>query len=122
MASERRIQRLNKVLTQVVAEIFNREIFFGEGTFVTVTKAQVYHNMSIAEVFFTVLPESDNEKVLDILKTNIFDIQQFVNKKLPIRPVPKIIFKVDVGQEKAEEVYRLLEKAKNTKKKKSPKA
>ncbi len=117
MASERRIERLNKVVSHLLAEILVREFFFEPGVLITITRVAIVPNMSVADVFFTTLPTEVNGRVLSFLNKNIFNIQQSLNKKLHIRPVPKIVFRIDKGQEKAEKVYSLLEKAKSGKKK-----
>ena len=121
MASERRIERLNKVIARVVAEILQREFFFGADIMVTVTKVDTYSNMSEADVYFTVLPEKNNQEADEFLQKHVFEIQQFLNKSLPIRPVPKLVFKVDRGQELAERVYDLLGKVKHSTKKRRSK-
>ncbi len=118
MASERRIERLNKVISHAVAEILAADVAFEDKALVTVTKVETHKNMSRAIVYFTVLPLTKDKEMKNFLDENIYEIQQNWNKKLPIRPVPKLIFKIDKGQEEAEKVYDLLGKVNGGKKKK----
>jgi len=108
MASERRIEKLNKLLRNEIANIISREVSFDAGTLVTVTHVEVHRNLSQAEVFITTLPDSSLLKALKILDDSIFELQQILNKRLRMRPVPKIIFKADKGQIKAEAVYKAM--------------
>jgi ribosome-binding factor A len=121
MASERRIERVNKVIAQVIAQLLHREYFFGEGVLVTITKVQTRLNMTEAEVYFTVLPEGHDQEVDRFLQKHVYEIQQSLNRALPIRPVPKLVFKIDKGQEMAERVYDLLGKVKHSTKKRGKK-
>jgi len=108
MASERRIEKLNKLLRNEIANIISREISFDAGTLVTVTHVEVRRNLSQAEVFITALPDRVLPQVLKVLNNSIFELQQILNKRLRMRPVPKIIFKADKGQIKAEAVYKAM--------------
>lgn len=110
MASSRRIERLNKLIRQEVAEIINKEISFEQGVLVTIIQAKVHPNLSQVEIFVTTLPDEALERALGVLNGSIFELQQLLNKRLRMRPVPKIIFKADKGQMKAEQVYKLIDK------------
>ena len=110
MASSLRIEKLNKLIRQELAQIINKEISFEPNVLVTLTKAQVHSNLSLVEVFITTLPEEDLVSALSTLRDSIFELQQILNKRLRMRPVPKIVFKADEGQIKAEQVYRLMNK------------
>lgn len=107
MAESLRIEKLNKLFRSELGGIIAREVDFEEGALVTITHVDVHRNLSHAEVFFTVLPETKGNAALRTLNESVFEIQQTLNKRLKMRPVPKVVFKLDKGQLKAEEVYRV---------------
>jgi len=92
----KRIEKVNSLLQEEISKIIFREIDFGE-TLVTITNVQTNKNLLEGEILITVFPQKDEEKILKILKNNIYDIQKILNKKLEMRPVPKIHFKIDEG-------------------------
>lgn len=112
MPSPLRIEKLNKLFRSELGAILNREIDFEDGALVTITHVDVHRNLSQAEVFVTVLPEKFSNITLGILHQAVYEIQQTLNKRLKMRPVPKIIFKLDKGQLKAEEVYKVKDEKK----------
>lgn len=111
MPTVRRLERINQLLKKQIGEIFLREINFNDAL-VTITDVLVSGNLQEAKIRITVLPENQEKKVLDILFRNIFDIQQVLNRKLNMRPVPKIIFEIDRGTKSEYEIDRLLSAAK----------
>lgn len=113
MAVPLRIEKLNKLFRAELGTIIAREIDFEEGILVTITHVDVHRNLSQAEVFFTVLPENKDTQAFSALSESIFEIQQILNKRLKMRPVPKIVFKLDKGQIKAEQIYKAMSKKDN---------
>ena len=60
----------------------------------------------------SVMPLEKSQTALQILEKNIFDLQQLLNKKLKMRPVPKIRFEIDQSTAKTQHIEELLQKAK----------
>ena len=94
--------------------ILEREIEFPENILVTITNVITSHDMYYAEVLISILGKEIKE-ALEILSKNIYHIQQKLNKKLRIRPVPKIHFEIDTGEAKREEVESSLAELKKKK-------
>ena len=104
MASERRLEKLNILIKEELALILEREIEFPEEiTMVTITRVVTSSNLYYGTAFISVLGEKVNG-ALEIISQNIYHIQQQLNKKLRIRPVPKIHFEMDGEEIKREEV------------------
>ena len=61
----------------------------------------------------TILPEYKQKSALEILKKNIYHIQQAVNRRMRTRPVPKITFHIDEEEERRERVEHSLAKLKH---------
>ena len=107
LASELRIEKLNNLLREELSNIIDREIEFPEGFLVTVTKVAVSPDVHYAAVFISVLG-GNAKSALEILQKNIYHVQQMLNRRLRMRPVPKISFAVDEEEENRESVERSL--------------
>ncbi|MBI2122394.1 MAG: 30S ribosome-binding factor RbfA [Candidatus Sungbacteria bacterium] len=103
MASERRIEKLNNLLREEIAKIVDRELEFTEGALVTITRTDISEDLYYAAVFFSVFG-GEAKKILEILQKNVYNIQQILNRKLRMRPVPKIRFEIDHGEKNREDI------------------
>ena len=109
----KRIPQVNSLLQRELNQIFLREIEFPKGVLVTLTRAESAADLYHARVYISVMPENETEKVLRILSRRIYRIQQLLNKKLRMRPIPKIMFcseKETGGAAKIEELLEELKK------------
>src|SRR3989344_5756290 len=79
----------------------------------TVSKIEVAPDLKQARVGLTVLTDEEKveQKVLDIVKKNIFDIQREVNQKFEMRNVPRVIFVLDRAEQYADRINKLLKQA-----------
>ncbi len=102
-----RIQRVNKLIKEQISQLILKEIDFG-GTLVTITEVETAADLSRSKIKISVLPTEKTEQVLRILKKNIFQLQQTLNKKLTMRIVPKIIFEIDQAEVKAQRIEEIL--------------
>lgn len=107
MASPKRIEKLNILLQEEIAKILDEELEFPEGNLVTVTKVSISPNAHYAIVSVSVLGK-DPRKCLENLSKSIYHIQQLLNRRLRMRPVPKIRFVIDEGELKREAVEKSL--------------
>ncbi len=76
----------------------------------TVTDAKVSKDMRHADIWVAVYQENKEEQALAILEEGKYKIQDLLNKKVEIKYVPKISFKLDKTGERAEKIDRLLNK------------
>ena len=106
-----RIKKVNELLRQEVSKLLLKEVDFG-GTFVTITNVDTSPNLQQSKIKISILPAEKSEEVLNEIKRNIFHIQKALNKKLYMRPVPKIIFEVDEIETKAQRIEEILGKIK----------
>lgn len=106
----KRIERVNELLYREISQLFLRELDF-QNTLVTITKVETSVDLREAKIMISVMPQEKSQTILQILKRNIFDLQQLLNKKLNMRPVPKICFKIDKSTIKAQHIEELLQKA-----------
>lgn len=88
-----RIARINELLKEELSKIIQQELEF-DGAIMTIINVETSPDLGYAKIQISVLPENKKEQVLQKLNKNIFDIQQILNKKIQIRIVPRIEFKL----------------------------
>lgn len=108
-----RLEKINKLLKQQISQILLKEIDFRSGVLVTVTRAEASANLQQAKIMISVLPYEQSQRVLEALNRQIFDFQQILNKKLRMRPVPKISFQIDKSGQQQARIIELLDKVKD---------
>ena len=114
--SSNRIAKVNSLLQREINNIFLKDINFPDGVLVTLTDVDCTANLIEARVYISVYPEEKTEIIMKILNKLIYGIQQKVNKRLKMRPIPKIIFVADKTVSKAGRVEELLAQLKNEEK------
>lgn len=112
----KRIQRVDELLKRELGLIILREFEFPKDILVTLTRVEVLENLNEAKIYISIFPEKESKKILEILTRNIYFIQQKLNKKLKMRPVPKIRFLLEKKVIEASRVEELLEQLKKEKK------
>ncbi|MEK7463266.1 MAG: ribosome-binding factor A [Patescibacteria group bacterium] len=101
-----RPQRVGNLIREELGKMFERDLEFPEAL-VTITDVDVNTKLEAAIVNFSVLPSEKSERVLEILNKLKRDLQFKMNRKLNIRPMPELVFKIDYGLRNA----ALIEKA-----------
>ena len=107
-----RIPKINQLIQAELGEILLRELDLPDGVLVTVTRVDAAGNLQEAKVYISVMPEARSEEVLLELKRDIFSIQQALNKRLRMRPVPRIRWTIETKTSEAQRIEELLEKTK----------
>ena len=105
-----RISKVEELLKREVGKIIFREVEMPEQALVTLTRVQASGNLQQAKVYISVVPDERAKEVLKTLGQNIFDIQQTINRKLKMRPVPKIIWVLEKATAEAQRIEELLDK------------
>lgn len=106
-----RQERIAELLKRVVGEIMSEKVDFSE-SLVTVSAVHLSPNHQHATIFVTVFPYKAAKEAMEVLKTKVASIQKDLNKKLRMRPVPKITFHLDDSEEKGRKILDLLDKVK----------
>ena len=116
MASER-IPQVNQLIKKELGQIILREVDLPEGVLVTLTRVETTPNLIQARAYISVMPQEMAQNVLNILSGLVYELQQKLNKRLKMRPIPRIIFVEERQTAEAGRVEELLEKihAKQTK-------
>lgn len=110
-----RIEKVNSLLEHEISKIILRDFNFQEAL-VTLTHVEATPNLIEAKAYISVMPEENSEKIVNVLNKGVYEIQQKINKKLNMRPIPKIIFVKDEKIKEAARVESLLETLKKEEK------
>ncbi len=108
-----RVPSINRLLKEELSQIILRELDFPRNVLITLTRVETSSNLFQSKAYISVLPDSYFDTVFRVLKRNVFNIQQKLNKKLKIRPVPKIMFMQETKTQEAERIEEILENVKN---------
>lgn len=108
----KRIEQINALLQQIIAEIFIENIEFEPGILATITRVDTAADLGHAKIFVSVLPLAKKKEALDKIRKSIFEIQKIVFLKLTMAHVPRLHFFIDETEEKAERIEELLDKIK----------
>jgi ribosome-binding factor A len=105
-------EKLQELIHHEVAQILQRD-FYVPGTLITITEVVISEDGQHATVKYSVFPEAVREKVQTVLDKCIYLIQQSLNKRLQMRPVPKLRFVGDAGGELTGRIDEILRKIKD---------
>ena len=105
-----RIDKINELIKHTVAEIIERELSLKAGIFITVAKVDTTPDLRYTRVSVSIFPEKDIGYGMKTLQKEAYKIQGKVNKKLKMRPLPRIEFRLDMTEAKADEIEKLLKK------------
>ena len=103
-----RIKKLNDLIRDEIAKILLAELEKDDGILVTVTSADVSPTLEHATIKISVFPLNKAKKVLLKIEKQIYHIQQLLNKRLAMRPVPKIRFEIDESEERANKIGEIM--------------
>ena len=107
-----RLIKINELLKQEVSKIILKELDIPRNVLVTITKSKTEPNLRRSVIYITTFPEKSGQDVILELELNIYDIQKILNRKLNMKPVPKIEFKIDKQSQVEQKIFKLLGKNK----------
>lgn len=118
----RRIERVNSLLVEVIAEVVMREVKDPRiPGIITITRVETSPDLRQAKVFFSVIG-SDKEK--QIAQSILQDAAGFIaitaSKKVVLRFFPQLTFKIDDTLEKHQRIDDLLKKIEDEKNTRQP--
>lgn len=111
----KRLLRLNELLKKEIGYILLREIGFDDAL-VTITRVECSNNGIEAKVFISVIPDNKIDSIFAVLRHEVYGIQQMINRKLKMRPIPKIKFVKETMAGQAEKVEGILAELKKEEK------
>lgn len=108
----KRIQRVNQLIKKEFSQILLREVDFPKDILVTITRVDTSPNLRESKVFISTVPEDKAQRVLKTLNQKIYELQQKINRRLKMRPVPRIKFSEERETAEAGRVEEILEELK----------
>jgi len=108
----KRIQQVNQLIKKEISKIFLREVDFPEKTLITVTRVETTANLKQSKVYISLIPENKIKSVFQILNKQIYQLQQRLNQRLNMRPVPRIYFVEEKETLKAGRIEEILARLK----------
>lgn len=112
MLPYKRSQRVSDLLREEIAEIIMRRLKDPRLGFVTVTGVDITEDLKIARVFVSVLKEEEKEATLDILNSAKSFIRSEVAKRVRMKTIPAIEFRIDESIEYGARIDKLLKEIK----------
>lgn len=103
----RRIERVQELIHHQVGDLAARYVHEA-GTVTTFTRVEVAPNLKSARIFFVVYPSGKTQGVQERLQKAAPFLQNELNKRLKMRPVPRILFVPDKQEEEAAKVEDIL--------------
>lgn len=94
MPNSRKIEKINSLLTQETANLLQAEVDLPPETIVTIIKVDTSNDLRYANISISIMPSAKNGSVLNLIKKKTFKIQKEINKRLKMRPVPKLRFAI----------------------------
>jgi len=107
-----RIERINKLIKEKIAEILLKEIFVKD-ILITVQDVNTTKDLKHAKIKVSVMPFEKSGQILRILKKQTPNIQRILNGVIRIKFVPRINFEIDASEETADRIEEILRKLKN---------
>ena len=109
-----RIPQVNALIKKELSKILLRDVDFSSSVLVTVTRVEILPNLSEAKIYISVIPENKTEEVFKTLNKEIYNLQQQLNKRLKMRPVPKIGLEKEEKAKEAARIEEVLEQLKKS--------
>ena len=99
-----------------INQVLLRDFEFPQGDFLTITRVETSSDVIETKVYISVMPDTETDRIFKILNKLIYPIQQKINQRLKMRPVPKIIFVKENATKEAGKIEELLAKLKKEEK------
>jgi len=104
----KRSQRLGILLREEIADIIMRRVKDPRLGFVTVTDVELTEDLKIAHVYITIMGEADTETTLSILSAARGLIRTELSKRVRVKFIPALDFRIDRAVERGRRVDELL--------------
>jgi len=109
MANQTKVERINNIIQREISNILQFEMKDDRLGFVTITAVKTTNDLSLATVYVNFLGKDErNEKGLEILNHSKGFIRSSLAKKMDIRKVPELAFKLDDSMEKGRKIDMIL--------------
>ncbi len=106
-----KVERLNQIILKEVTEIIQFELKDPAIGFITITDVQVTNDYSYAKIYVSFLGKKErNEAGMKALQRSKGFIRSELAKKMSMRKVPELLFKLDETLERSRKIDAILKK------------
>jgi ribosome-binding factor A len=109
MLPYKRSQRVGDLLREEIADIIMYKLKDPRIGFVTVTGADVTDDIKMAVVYISILKEEDKKTTIEILNSAKSFIRSELSKRLRMKFIPTIEFRIDPSVEYGGKIDKLLD-------------
>lgn len=109
-----RLPQVSELIRQELGSLILTEIEFPKNCLVTIMKVEASKDLRYAKVWLSVMPVAYTKKVLTKLTANAGRLQYRLNKKLSMKPLPRLNFAIDETEAKAAQIEELLDRIKDS--------
>lgn len=102
-----RIEKVNDLVRDKLAEILAKHLSFKEDVFVSVSKVDTSKDLRYARVFISIFPHNQQDYVFATLKKELYNIQGQLNKRVHLKITPKVEFVHDKSQQNIDEIEKI---------------
>ena len=103
MELSKRQQQVASLIQEELSQDILRQGVVPLGVLATITEVFVSPDIEHATISFSIFPLESEQKVMQILSRSIVDFQHTLNRRLHMRFVPQLYFKIDQGAKKGAE-------------------
>ena len=103
-----RLEKVNDLLWEELGSILASEISLKSGVLATIAKVRTTPNLKDSCVFVSVFPEHEGTYVMKSLERELYKIQGVLNRRLRMRPLPRVSFELDTTELNAQAVEESL--------------
>jgi ribosome-binding factor A len=111
MLPYKRSKRVSDLLRKEIADIIMYKLKDPRIGFVTVTGVDVTDDIKIARVYVSILKDDERKTTIDILNSAKSFIRSELSKRLRMKFIPSIEFRLDTSIEYGNKIERLLKEA-----------
>jgi ribosome-binding factor A len=108
----KRSQRVSDLLREEIADIIMKKVKDPRLGFVTVTGVEITDDLKIAKAFVSVLKEEERETTLAILNSAKGYIRSEVAKRVRMKSIPSLEFRIDESIAYGDRIDKLLKEIK----------
>ena len=103
-----RSERVSSLIQSELSKIIAREVEFPVGSLATIVNVDVDKKLERAKIGVSVIPESAAADALRIVNDRASELQFLLSRTLNIKPMPRLMFQLDHGNENAAIVEKTL--------------
>lgn len=101
-----RQEKINSELSKLIAKFIENQI--DKNILVTVTHCLVSEDLKSANFYISIFPETKENSILEELNNQKKHLFSYLNKKMIVRNIPEINFKIDKGEKNRQRIDQLL--------------